>query len=134
MTKYFSSPLTHAIICNYNIIKTNPMNFEILFIRMRSFIWCSLHTKIVSTSSTCLPKKFKKNYSSWLVIHIGYARLINYWSNEYGGNILYIDELYVKSDYRSLGIQSTLFSYIEQHVNNNTVALCLKTFSQNKKA
>lgn len=67
-------------------------------------------------------------------ILIGYALLINYWSNEYGGNILYIDELYVKSDYRSLGIGSAFFSYIEKHVDNSTVALCLETTPQNKKA
>lgn len=32
---------------------------------------------------------------------IGYALLINYWSNEYGGDIVYVDELFVKESYRS---------------------------------
>ncbi len=63
---------------------------------------------------------------------LGYALLINYWSNEYGGNILYIDELYLKPDYRRLGIGSFFFSYIEKHVDNNTVAFCLETTPQNK--
>lgn len=65
---------------------------------------------------------------------VGYALLINYWSNEYGGNILYVDELFVKSDYRSLGIGSTFFKYLEQHVDKHTVALCLETSPKNTKA
>ena len=27
---------------------------------------------------------------------VGYCLLINFWSNEFGGNILYIDEIYIK--------------------------------------
>lgn len=65
---------------------------------------------------------------------VGYALLINYWSNEYGGNILYVDELFVKANYRSLGIGSTFFNYLEQHVDKHTVALCLETSPHNKKA
>lgn len=65
---------------------------------------------------------------------IGYALLINYWSNEYGGNILYVDELFVKSNYRSLGIGSQFFNYLNEHVDNDTVALCLETSPKNKKA
>jgi len=38
---------------------------------------------------------------------IGYAILIRYWSNEYGGNILHIDELYVKPKHRGHGIATS---------------------------
>lgn len=65
---------------------------------------------------------------------IGYTLLINYWSNEYGGNILYIDELFVKESYRSKGIGTLFFKHLEKHVDNDTVALCLETTPQNKKA
>jgi hypothetical protein len=41
---------------------------------------------------------FKKGDES-----IGYALLVYFWSNEYGGNILTIDELYVTEKYRSKG-------------------------------
>ena len=35
---------------------------------------------------------------------VGYAILIFYWSNEYGGNIIFIDELFIKTDWRGQGI------------------------------
>jgi len=35
---------------------------------------------------------------------IGYANLIYYWSNEYGGNVIILDEIFVKPDYRNKGV------------------------------
>jgi len=35
---------------------------------------------------------------------VGYSILIFYWSNEYGGNIVFIDELFTKTDHRNQGI------------------------------
>lgn len=43
---------------------------------------------------------------------IGYSILINFWSNEHGGNILDIDELYIKSNYRGKGIGSKFIQYL----------------------
>ena len=43
---------------------------------------------------------------------IGYAVLIPYWSNEYGGDVLHIDELYVKPDYRGRGIATRFIKQI----------------------
>lgn len=43
---------------------------------------------------------------------IGYAVLISYWSNEYGGDVLHIDELYVKPDYRGRGIATRFIKQI----------------------
>jgi ribosomal protein S18 acetylase RimI-like enzyme len=43
---------------------------------------------------------------------IGYAILIPYWSNEYGGNILHIDELYVKPEHRARGIATSFLERI----------------------
>ena len=43
---------------------------------------------------------------------IGYAVLIFYWSNEYGGNILHIDELYVKPEHRGRGVATSFFKKI----------------------
>jgi ribosomal protein S18 acetylase RimI-like enzyme len=37
---------------------------------------------------------------------VGYAIVIFYWSNEYGGDIVHIDELYVKPAWRNQGIAS----------------------------
>jgi len=45
-------------------------------------------------------------------VAIGYAILIPYWSNEYGGDVLHIDELYVKPDYRGRGIATRFIKHI----------------------
>lgn len=65
---------------------------------------------------------------------IGYSILINFWSNEYGGNILDIDELYIKSDYRGKGIGSKFIQYLIDNKFNNSVAVRLETMPSNNKA
>lgn len=42
----------------------------------------------------------------------GYAILIFYWSNEFGGNVICIDELYVKKSWRRQGIATQFFEYL----------------------
>ena len=42
----------------------------------------------------------------------GYALLVSFWSNEYGGEICAIDELYVKPSHRSRGISTSLFDAV----------------------
>jgi len=65
---------------------------------------------------------------------IGYGILINFWSNEYGGNILDIDELYIKSNYRGKGIGSKFIQYLIDNKFNNSVAVRLETMPSNNKA
>jgi GNAT superfamily N-acetyltransferase len=43
---------------------------------------------------------------------VGYALLISFWSNEYGGELCTIDELYVSSPRRGGGIATGLFEAI----------------------
>jgi len=45
--------------------------------------------------------------------NIGYAILVFFWSNEYGGNIVTIDELYVKEEYRTPSNQRA-FNYYKK--------------------
>jgi len=45
---------------------------------------------------------------------IGYSILINFWSNEYGGNILFIDELFIKEEHRNGGIGTVFFKLVEE--------------------
>jgi GNAT superfamily N-acetyltransferase len=45
---------------------------------------------------------------------IGYTILINYWSNEYQGYILFIDELYIIPTKRSLGYGQSTIHLIER--------------------
>lgn len=51
---------------------------------------------------------------------IGYSILINYWSNEYGGTIVFIDELYIKPAYRNQGLGGQFLKLLElkfPHIN-----------------
>ena len=43
---------------------------------------------------------------------IGYAFLVSFWSNEYGGEICAIDELYLAEAHRNQGIATRLFERI----------------------
>ncbi len=67
----------------------------------------------------------------------GYALLISFWSNELGGEICYIDELYVRSDYRGNGYASLLVKKLMQGDPiwpNRIVAVELEVTPQNSKA
>jgi ribosomal protein S18 acetylase RimI-like enzyme len=44
----------------------------------------------------------------------GYALLVPYWSNEFGGILLFVDELYVAPEFRSQGIGRTFFHFVER--------------------
>jgi GNAT superfamily N-acetyltransferase len=46
----------------------------------------------------------------------GYALLIAFWSNELGGNICEVDELFVAPEHRSQGCGSSLFEAIAHGV------------------
>jgi GNAT superfamily N-acetyltransferase len=65
-------------------------------------------------------------------VNVGYAILVYFWSNEYGGNIIFIDELYVKEPYRSQGIGTEFLSFAERI--KNKVALQLETTPGNSRA
>lgn len=43
---------------------------------------------------------------------VGYAIVIYYWSNEYGGEIVFIDELFVKPRWRRKGIGSSFIEHV----------------------
>lgn len=65
-------------------------------------------------------------------IIIGYSILVYYWSNEYGGNILNIDELYVKKEFRNQGVSTYFLSFIEKM--DNSVTFQLETTPSNQRA
>src|SRR3989338_1655678 len=65
---------------------------------------------------------------------LGYAILINFWSNEYGGNIVYIDELFVKKEWRGKGVATNFIQYLVKKKVNNAVSLFLEVTPQNKGA
>ena len=43
---------------------------------------------------------------------LGYALLAFSYSNEAGGDVVWVDELYVKSEYRSMGIGNRFFDFL----------------------
>jgi ribosomal protein S18 acetylase RimI-like enzyme len=65
---------------------------------------------------------------------IGYSLLINFWSNEYGGIILVIDELYITPQYRSRGIGTHFISFLKENKFNDCIALELEVLPYNARA
>lgn len=65
---------------------------------------------------------------------IGYAILIYFWSNEFGGEILNIDELFVKKEYRGQGIGRKFFEFLSKEFKNKAVAFCLETTKESHNA
>lgn len=61
----------------------------------------------------------------------GYSILINFWSNEFGGNILFIDELYIKKEFRGQGIGTNFIKHLKDTKYNNAVALQLHVTPNN---
>ena len=64
----------------------------------------------------------------------GYGIIIFFWSNEYGGNILYIDELFVKQAWRSKKIGTEFFNYLYKTFRDEVVALKLEVTPRNVRA
>lgn len=65
---------------------------------------------------------------------IGYSILINFWSNEFGGNILTIDELYIRNGYRSQGIGARFIQHLAEVRFDNSVVIQLEVTPDNYKA
>ncbi|ABG58429.1 GNAT family N-acetyltransferase [Cytophaga hutchinsonii] len=64
---------------------------------------------------------------------VGYVILIKYWSNEYQGYLLFIDELYIVPDKRSLGYGRTCITLIEKTFHD-IQALALEVSPKNTRA
>ena len=64
----------------------------------------------------------------------GYALLIPYWSNEFGGTIVYVDELFVKPEHRNRGIGRAFFEHIRATRPFDAVAFLLEVSPTNTNA
>ena len=64
---------------------------------------------------------------------IGYALLYSFWSNEYGGMVLNLDELYVMPLFRSRGISSLYIQSLKEK-SHDYVLLTLEVMPGNEKA
>ncbi len=65
---------------------------------------------------------------------IGYAIIINYWSNEFGGNILFIDEIFILPDYRNFGVGTNFINYLIKNKINSSVGIQLEVTKANTNA
>lgn len=54
---------------------------------------------------------------------LGYAMVAKSFSTEFGKPCLWVEDLYLKPDYRSLGIGTRFFAFIEQKYSNCIVRL-----------
>jgi ribosomal protein S18 acetylase RimI-like enzyme len=72
------------------------------------------HDKIRRTVGelTCHPDKGRILVFSAGEAVVGYALLVCFWSNEHGGDLLCIDELYVKPAWRRQGIAAAFFEHL----------------------
>jgi GNAT superfamily N-acetyltransferase len=62
---------------------------------------------------------------------VGYAIIVFYWSNEYGGDFIEVDELFVREADRCNGIATTFFDWLEQTWHEKAVALSIQTTPAN---
>ncbi|HET6328123.1 MAG TPA: GNAT family N-acetyltransferase [Planctomycetaceae bacterium] len=65
---------------------------------------------------------------------VGYAVLINFWSNECGGNVLTIDELFVAKPRRGQGLGADFVQHVITTKMNDFVALRLEVTPANSRA
>jgi len=64
----------------------------------------------------------------------GYALLIPFWSNEFGGNVVVIDEIYVQPASRNRGIARAFFTFVADEKPFNAIALGLEVSPDNHAA
>lgn len=67
-------------------------------------------------------------------IIVGYALLVFYWSMEYGGNFIFIDEIFVEQAHRNQGISSTFFQWLESEFRGKAVGFFLEVEPSNDRA
>lgn len=64
----------------------------------------------------------------------GYVLLAKTFSQEAGGMVLWIDELYVMPEYRCCGLGHEFFSYLKSNLCDNVKRIRLEVEDSNKKA
>ena len=64
----------------------------------------------------------------------GYAVLIPYWSNEFGGTLLFVDELFVKPEARNRGIGREFFEFLRTQRPFDAIVSALEVSPKNLRA
>ncbi len=64
----------------------------------------------------------------------GYSMIAKSYSTEFGGQCLWIEDLYIRPQFRGLGIGTKFFSYIEEFYKNDAVRFRLEVEKDNSRA
>ncbi len=64
----------------------------------------------------------------------GYGLLIPYWSNEFGGTVLFVDEVFIIPEARERGIGRSFFTFLDEERPFDAVALALEVSPSNTRA
>lgn len=65
---------------------------------------------------------------------VGYALVCVFWSNEVGGNVCFLDELYIKKEYRGNNLGRTFLEFLINEFNNKVNRFRLEACESNDKA
>lgn len=61
----------------------------------------------------------------------GYAIIVHFWSNEYGGDVNEIDEIYIAPCWRNQGLASSFFAYLEETAPSSLRGWTLQVSKEN---
>ena len=65
---------------------------------------------------------------------VGYALITSYWSNEDGGNVIVLDELYIREDKRKKGYAKLFMEWLEMNYSEDAAAITLEVLTSNQRA
>ncbi len=65
---------------------------------------------------------------------IGYAIVVNFWSNEYSGLLQFIDELFIEPEYRNKGIGEEFINQLMTDKTSSYKAILLEVNPENERA
>jgi GNAT superfamily N-acetyltransferase len=65
---------------------------------------------------------------------VGYGIIVFFWSNEYRGNVIDIDELFIAPQYRGMGFASQFFAWLADTFAHNSVGWSLQVAHANERA
>ena len=93
--------------------------------------WTSLVLPQTSNFSWRIPSRGQVVLFNQGPVLVGYALLIPYWSNELGGTLLFIDEMFVAPGVRNQGIGRSFFKHLDDVRPFEAVALALEVSPRN---
>jgi len=65
---------------------------------------------------------------------VGYSLVVHFWSNEYGGTIEVIDELYIRPEWRGKGIASAFLQHLVATAGRSVKGFQLEVTPRNERA